>query len=293
MDTNFLRTLLMVVDSGSIAEAARLERLTPASVAQRIRVLENQIGHRLIERSGRVVRPTAAALGILARSRGILRDVDELHSLASGQRLTGQLRLGAVATVMTGMVPALMEHMTQAAPDVDHAVQPGFSGELYSLVLNGTLDAAIIVRPPFEIAPSCGIERLRREALIAVAGPDHVGADPLELLRREPFIRADRTRWMGSQAEAYMAEHTIRPRLRFEANALDLIVLLVTRGLGVSLIPDALQPWPLGASVARIQLPNAPQREIVVVWSRDPGRAHLVELLRAALRELPPSIRNL
>jgi DNA-binding transcriptional LysR family regulator len=58
MDSHFLESFVMVVDNGSIAEAARRLNLTAAGVAQRIRALESEIGTRLVFRFGRSVRPT-------------------------------------------------------------------------------------------------------------------------------------------------------------------------------------------------------------------------------------------
>jgi DNA-binding transcriptional LysR family regulator len=52
MDTEFLRTFVIVVEGGSIAEAARRLSLTPASVALRIRTLE----HRTVKRT-HILRP--------------------------------------------------------------------------------------------------------------------------------------------------------------------------------------------------------------------------------------------
>src|SRR5271156_4692734 len=56
-DNRTLESFLMVVDNGSIAEAARRLNITAAGLAQRIRALETDIGARLIMRSGRRVSP--------------------------------------------------------------------------------------------------------------------------------------------------------------------------------------------------------------------------------------------
>lgn len=293
MDTRFLETLIAVVDHGSLAEAARLQRLTPATAAQRIRVLEAEVGHKLIQRSGRMVKPTAAALAIMTQARSILRDANELKSLASNQRLTGQLRIGAVATAMTGIIPDLLEGIVGMAPELDYFVQPGFTGELYSLMLEGNLDIAIIVQPTFELASSCDMEPLREEELIAIASENHIGSDPLELLRREPFIHGTRHRWMGAHAEAYLLARSIRPKLRFEMNAVDSIMLLVARNLGIALIPDWPPPWPEQAKLVRLRLPDPPKRKIVLAWSRNPSRTHLIDVVRRSAARLPNHIRNI
>lgn len=160
------------------------------------------------------------------------------------------------------------------------------------MILDGSIDAAIMVKPLFELAATCDMEVLRREALIAIVPEAMAGRDPLEILTVEPFIRGARTRWMGAQADAYLNARSIRPRLRYEINTLDSLLLLVTRGLGVSVVPDWPRPWLEGIRVACIPLPEAPQREIVLIWSRSPSRAALVNLVREAAARLPAHMRN-
>ena len=60
MDTQFLETLKIVIDSGSFAEAGRQLNLTPAAVAQRVRAVEVEIGTALVSRFGRTVQPCHA-----------------------------------------------------------------------------------------------------------------------------------------------------------------------------------------------------------------------------------------
>ena len=113
MDTRFLETLVAIVELGSIAEASRRLGLTPAALSQRIKALEKDIGVPLLARSGRVVQATAAGAAILARSRELIRDARELRSLASGGKIAGELRLGAISSAMTGLAPPLIRAMTE------------------------------------------------------------------------------------------------------------------------------------------------------------------------------------
>ena len=59
MDTQFLESFLLVVEHGSVAEAARRLNLTPAGVTQRLKALEQELGMALVSRSGRTVRVRA------------------------------------------------------------------------------------------------------------------------------------------------------------------------------------------------------------------------------------------
>src|SRR5580704_11221340 len=103
MDSRFLESFVMVIDNGSIAEAARRLDLTAAGLAQRIRALEADIGARLIVRSGQRVRPTEAGMAILGRARDVLADIRDLKSVALSDQPSGQLRLGATGSSTSGL----------------------------------------------------------------------------------------------------------------------------------------------------------------------------------------------
>ena len=53
MDIHFLGNLLLVVDTGSMAEAARRVGVTPAAIAQQVQALERELGVPLLVRAGR------------------------------------------------------------------------------------------------------------------------------------------------------------------------------------------------------------------------------------------------
>lgn len=105
MDTRFLESFLVIAECGSIAEAARRQNLTPAALAQRLRALEADLGHPLMTRSGRSVQPTEAGLAIVDHARALIAATRDLQAVAAMGVPTGQLRLGATATAMTGILP--------------------------------------------------------------------------------------------------------------------------------------------------------------------------------------------
>ena len=163
MDTRFLESFVTVVDGGSIAEAARRLNLTPAAVGKRIRALESEIGARLLLRSGRNVGPTEAGAAILARARNFLGEVRDLKSSAAYDRPSGELRLGAFHTALSGLLPDILMLMEEKFPQIEINIARGNSVELYPKVLAGDLDAAIIAQPPFAISEVCDWREMREE----------------------------------------------------------------------------------------------------------------------------------
>lgn len=293
MDTRFVESFVTVIESGSMAEAARRLNLTPAAVAQRIHALEAEFGVKLVARSGRTVRSTEAGAKILARAREFLNGVRELKAAAVDEVLAGELRLGAVSTALTGLLPPLLAGLAERYPHIGIYIEPGVSRLLYQKVLQIELDAAMIVEPQFALPKSVDWTVLREEPLIVLA-PAAMGALPAhELLRTEPFIRYDRNNWGGQLADRYLRANGIEPKERFELDALDAIAVLVDRGLGVSLVPDWAAPWPEGLSVAKIALPGrVSARRLGLLWAKTSAQSRLIAALLQVMREHAAAINR-
>ncbi|MFP4903197.1 LysR family transcriptional regulator [Paraburkholderia sp. BR14261] len=246
MDTGFLSNLLLVVESGSMAEAARRVGVTPAAIAQQIQALERELGVALVMRAGRTVIPTEAGQRVVERARSLVRGFDELKALAQEQDLGGELRGGS-------------------------------SMELFEALQRGEVDVAICLHPAFALPKTYDWHLLREEPIVVLAPAKFARADPHDLLRREPFIRYDRALGGGKQADQYLRRAKIAPRELFELNSLMAIALMVDRGLGVSLVPDIGTPLTKGLRLARLPLAEATEpRRFGILWSRASARSRLI-----------------
>ena len=295
METRFLETFLAVVDNGSIAAAARRLNVTPAAVAQRIRALEEEMGFPLFVRCGRTVSVTEAGSSIVGRVRDFVVQVRDLKTLTGKKSLAGELRLGAVSSAITGMLPGILSRIVKKYPGLDVYVVPGTSAVLYQQVLAGELDAAIITQPYFDVPKTCEWQTLRREPLVLLKPASMKGNDIDTLLAQHPFIRYDRRSWGGRLVENYLRKLSVRPQERFEIDALDAIAVLVDRGLGVALVPDWLPPWPAGLSLAKLPVPDRSfDRNIGAVWARATPRQRLVGVFiqEAGLELTPPGAKK-
>jgi DNA-binding transcriptional LysR family regulator len=277
MDTRFLESLVTVAECGSLAEAARRLNLTPAGVAQRIRALESEMGARLVFRSGRVVRPTEAAAAILSRARRLLGEVRDLKSIAGSGGLSGELRLGAMQTTLSGLFPDILIPFTTAHPQIEIRIVRDHSTGLYAKVLSREIDAAVTSEPPFAIPKSCEWRVLREEPFVVLTPASMATRDAHLVLAREPFIRLDRNVYAGRLIDGYLRKAGIRPKERFELDGLELIAVMVDRGLGVSLLPDWAPLWPEGLSLRKLPLPDRSfRRRTGLLWTRTSLRVRLI-----------------
>src|SRR5438477_12641191 len=130
MDTRVIETFLMVIDNGSIAEAARRLNLTAAAVAKRIHALESEIGSVLVTRSGRTIRPTEAGAAIVERARRFLAEARDFKSIAVAYRPSGQLRLGVTSSALSGLLPDILACMMEIYRQIDVNIAVGQLGAL-------------------------------------------------------------------------------------------------------------------------------------------------------------------
>lgn len=276
MDIRFLESFVAVADCGSIAEAARRLNLTPAALAQRLRALEQDLGHSLVTRVGRTVRPTASGLAVLRHARDVIEGARNLRAIAANDEPAGLLRLGATATALTGLMPDIISRLSGRYPRIEFFIRPGSSVDLYHAVLAGDLDAAVIVRPQFPMPKSTGWLTLRQEPLVLIAPEGLELDDPHAAIERHPFIRYDRNQWGGQIVDRYLRQNGLKVREWLELDALDAIAALVNRGIGVAIVPDWAPPWPDRLRLQKRHLAGGGVRQTGVLWNRSGARTAAV-----------------
>ena len=111
MNTHWLETLCAIYDEGSTAAAARKLGVSAAAVAERIKLLEDDIDTKLVGRAGRTVSLTPAGHAILELSRSILSDVDFLKQRAHLDRSRGQLNVGSIYSAISRLFPGALKHI--------------------------------------------------------------------------------------------------------------------------------------------------------------------------------------
>jgi DNA-binding transcriptional LysR family regulator len=278
METEYLRSFLLVVDSGSMSEAARRLDLTPAAVAQQMRALEREMGMPLLARSGRTVQPTEAGHQLVERGQALLREVGLIKELLTTGVQGGELRVGTINTALHSELPHILARFVKQHPAAKVFLQSGTTDTLYTAVLEGGLDAAVCLYPPFALPKTFGWSLLREEPLVLLAPARLAGADPHALLRSSPLIRYDRRLGGGKQADRYLRAAGIVPQERFELSSLLAIAMMVDRGLGVSLVPDIVSPLLSGQKLARIALPQpSAARRFGILWLRASPRQRLIQ----------------
>ena len=186
----------------------------------------------------------------------------------------------AINTMLHGLVSTVLASLVQALPAAWVVVRSGLTNALYAGVLRQELDVAICLLPPFVLPKTVHWAPLCEEGLVVLCPTAWAGRDPHALLRGGPLIRDDCRLGGGQAAERYLQRAGITPIERFEVSSLAAIAMLVARGLGVPIAPDATTDWWPHWLVLRLPLPQPTEvRRFGMVWLRASPRARAIETL--------------
>ena len=234
-----LKTFIAVTRHGTFAATGMHIGLTQSAVSAQIRQLEQALGVALFDRTGRQATLNAAGVRALPLAKEILETFNRRAVPVDANEYRGELKVGAISTAQTGLLPQALVRLRQAAPTVECKLVPGVSLELLSQVDAGELDSAIIIRPPFDLPKELHVQVLRKEPFALIVPHALAGDDPLQLLGSQPHVRYDRASFGGRLVSRFLREQKLEVQVALELDELEAIVKMVECGLGVSLIPQA------------------------------------------------------
>ncbi len=232
-----LNTFVAVARHGTFAAAGQQVGLTQSAVSAQMRVLEQGLGVRLFERSGRAAVLNAAGRHALPLAEQMLGLYAQMALPTSAAEWQGELKVGAIATLQTGLLPEALPCFRAAAPRVELKLVPGVSLNLLSQIDAGELDLALLIKPPFELPKELLQISLAREPFVLITPLSVTADDPLQILAEQPFVRYDRRSFGGRRVNQFLREQRLTVQEALELDELEAIVRMVECGLGVSLIP--------------------------------------------------------
>lgn len=293
-----LKTFVAVARHGTFAAAGQQVGLTQSAVSAQMRVLEQGLGVRLFERSGRSAVLNAAGRHALPLAEQMLGLYAQMALPTSAAEWQGELKVGAIATLQTGLLPEALPRFRAAAPRVELKLVPGVSLNLLSQIDAGELDLALLIKPPFELPKELLQISLAREPFVLITPLSVTADDPLQILAEQPFVRYDRRSFGGRRVNQFLREQRLTVQEALELDELEAIVRMVECGLGVSLIPRAGLWLQRPTQLRVIELGELTfHRELVAILrraQRQPALDCLLDCLReAALNDKPRTGRGL
>jgi len=147
IDTKFLRSFLSVASEGSFSKAADRLACSQATMSQRIRALEDQLGSPLFERSYHQVRLTPAGLDLLPHAQALVDRHDVLLDHIQQGSVSGSVRLGVAEDYALPILPKLLRQLRYQFPGIELSIVSAISTSLQQQIDARSLDLAIVTLP--------------------------------------------------------------------------------------------------------------------------------------------------
>jgi DNA-binding transcriptional LysR family regulator len=191
-DLRQLRALLAVADEGSFTLAARKLFVTQSAVSHSLRTLEEQLGCKLLDRTGKRVSVTTEGGILLRRCRRVIQELEEATRELDGLRRWGQstIRVGAPHSLCHYMIPSVLREFRDCFPRCEPSVESGETAALLEKLEQGELDLAVGIKPKNHGTE--GYRSMFTDQLSFVVSPFHPwavnGGDITDTLAAQQYI---------------------------------------------------------------------------------------------------------
>jgi DNA-binding transcriptional LysR family regulator len=242
MDTALLEVFLEVARLASFTAAARTLGYTQSAVSRQISALETALGTTLFDRLPRGVRLTAAGSTFLPHAEALVARLESARGELRALRDVGagRLRIGAIPTADTALVPMAMAAFRAAHPGIVLTHSEGLTRDHMARLRAGDLDAAVVAAPDLVTYEGVELRPLMDDPLYVAVHPSHRVAGRREVrladLSEEDWI-AGSTR-LESTLLSSAPQLGFMPRIPFVVAEWTAKQGLVAAGLGITLVPS-------------------------------------------------------
>ncbi|NBE56567.1 LysR family transcriptional regulator [Streptomyces boluensis] len=305
MELRQLRYFVTVVEEANFTRAAARLHLAQPGVSAQIRQLERELGHPLLDRSGRTVALTEVGAAVLPYARAALAAVDGLRDTVDEYAglLRGHVAIGLVSGAAAHEldVAAVLADFHDAHPGVGIALTEDTSERMLAALRHGELDIAVIGLTGAALGPGIAHEVLVDVPLVAAVAPDDplLASDdpllvatgragvPLTALRDRPLISLPRGTGIRGVLDGACAAAGFTPRIAFEAAAPELLGRLAARGLGAAVVPALTADEAAQLGLRTVPFTDSALRgRVALAWRTDgpsgPAARELLRRLRLA-----------
>lgn len=299
MNLRQLRSLVALADERHFTRAAAREHVAQPALSQQIRSLEAEVGLALVERTTRKVAMTHAGELLVARARRALAELDaaaaELQSLAGVQ--AGRLSVGALHTMGPIDLSLLLASFHERYPGVELTVREQSSEELAGMLREDEIDLAFLSVTERIQSRGLVFRHLVSEELVVALALDHPLAARASLrlveLEGAPFVSFREGARLRELLVTSARHAGFEPKIALESNETGRIRNLVSRGLGVAILPRSDTEGP-GSAVAVCDLVEPPLTRDVTLASRAERRPSPAAeaFLAIALKQYVPLASN-
>ncbi|MCY1698085.1 LysR family transcriptional regulator [Enterobacter sp. RHB15-C17] len=255
-----LATFRLVIQRGSFSAAADILGLSQPAVSLQVRQLEQFLRTRLVERTGRGIKATAAGLALLEHGNRIEQVVEEaIRSVSEfSHEISGTITLGTGATACIHLLPPLLRQLREEHPLLRVGVTTGNTLDVVRAVEENRLDIGLVTLPAsgraLEVMPLLDEEFV---LIISQAQDEEIAQFSPQILHALPLIAFESGSGTRDLIDGWFNTCDLEVRPVMQLGSIEAIKRMVRAGLGYSIVP-------------RMAVENVADREGLSVRSLNP-----------------------
>lgn len=274
MDFDQLETFLEVARRSSFSRAAEKRFRTQPAISSQIRALEEEVGARLLDRSGGRVSLTAAgklfqkyAEGVLESRRSLLTAIGEAELVPRGE-----IVVGANEGTCLHILPEVFADFKKLYKDVAVSIKRADYAKILESVIDNTVDFGVVSLPVTDNRLT--VVLIHRDELVLISPPSH------PLARHKQVTIADACRFplvvpkaghTRDALEDLFYERKLKPQFAMEMDSSELLKRFVAVNVGIGFIARSNVMEDIRArTLAAIPISDAQiRRDLALVFRKD------------------------
>ena len=276
MDLKRIESFVAVAELQSFTEAALRLHIVQPAISRQIQQLEEEVGARLLWRTKRSVRTTAAGAIFLDRMRDLLRQTEEAKKEAqrAARGEVGRLSIGYLGSATSPFLPALVQQYRSQYPAVKVSVAEMTPTEQMKAFERDQIDVGFT--RPVERHQRQKFHELRvYEDRLRLALPERdarakAGVVKLQELAGEPFVMFERALAPGliDMAMGACQKAGFSPQIAGEAPLMQTVLVMVASGMGASIVPGCVSHLGIRGVNLVDFTPKAGAVDLRLVWPK-------------------------
>lgn len=246
LDTQLLRTFVVLAEADSMLDAAQRLGVTQSAVSQALKQLERTLATELVIRRKRPVQLTAAGQVLKQSADTILADLRRLsvRLRTAAEKSLVQCRLGLVTSCSEVFGSRLIARLGEGVERL--TLRSGMTPTLIQAFLDREIDILVSSDP---LTGTEGLERfhLCRDPMLAAVSAGLLGTGPVAteghrqpviapLAASHPLIRYGRNTHIGALSEVAMRRMRILANVRYETDDTHTLMSFVQGGHGWAIL---------------------------------------------------------
>ena len=272
MDFDQLEIFLEVARLSSFSRAAEKRFRTQPAISSQIRALEEEVGARLLDRSGGRVSLTASGKLFFKYAEETRRKTI-LNEIADTERVPrGEIVVGANEGTCLHILPGVFAQFKRDYPNVSVNIKRSDYARILESIIENVVDFGVISLPVNDNRLEA--QMIHRDELVVITSPKHPLAAKKSVTVSEvatyPLV-LPKTGHTRDALDALFYDHHLKPQVAMELDSSELLKRFVAADVGVGFIPrsnvdqDIRAKALVAITLADLQI----RRDLALVFRKD------------------------